>query len=74
MAQLVTLLAPPEGMEWVLLLAVVILLFGAGKLPDLARNAGRAIRIFKAETRELREDHQDHDKERPDSADATDAR
>jgi sec-independent protein translocase protein TatA len=56
MAQLIPLLAPPEGMEWVLLVAVVILLFGAGKLPDLARNAGRAMRIFKAETKELRDD------------------
>lgn len=59
MAQLIPLLAPPEGMEWILLLAVVILLFGAGKLPDLARNAGRAIRIFKAETKALREDNED---------------
>jgi sec-independent protein translocase protein TatA len=59
MAQMVTLLAPPEGMEWILLVAVVILLFGAGKLPDLARNAGRAMRIFKAETKELREDHEE---------------
>jgi sec-independent protein translocase protein TatA len=34
--------------ELLLILAVVILLFGANKLPDLARGSGRALRIFKA--------------------------
>lgn len=37
--------------ELLIILAVVILLFGASKLPDLARGSGRAIRIFKAETK-----------------------
>ena len=59
MAPLIPMLAPPEGMEWVLILAVVILLFGARKLPDLARSTGRAIRIFKSETKALREDDKD---------------
>ena len=31
--------------ELLLILAVVILLFGANKLPDLARGSGRALRI-----------------------------
>ncbi len=59
MAPLIPMLAPPEGMEWVLILAVVILLFGARKLPDLARSTGQAIRIFKSETKALREDDKD---------------
>ncbi len=41
--------------EMWILLAVVILVFGASKLPELARGSGQALRIFKAETRELRE-------------------
>ena len=39
--------------EIVLIFAVIILLFGASKLPELARGSGRALRIFKAETKGL---------------------
>jgi sec-independent protein translocase protein TatA len=42
--------------ELLIILAVVILLFGANKLPELARGSGRALRIFKAETKSLEED------------------
>jgi sec-independent protein translocase protein TatA len=45
----------PGGWELLLILAVVVLLFGAKKLPELARNSGQALRIFKAETKGLRE-------------------
>jgi sec-independent protein translocase protein TatA len=39
--------------ELLLILAVLVLLFGASKLPELARGSGRALRIFKAETKGL---------------------
>lgn len=39
--------------ELVLILLVFLLLFGAKKLPELARGGGRALRIFKAETKGL---------------------
>jgi len=39
--------------EIIIILAVVILLFGGKKLPELARGSGRALRIFKAETKGL---------------------
>ena len=42
--------------ELLIILAVIILLFGAAKLPDLARNSGRALRIFKSETKGLMDD------------------
>lgn len=42
--------------ELLIVLVVVVFLFGANKLPDLARGAGQALRIFKAETKDLRED------------------
>jgi sec-independent protein translocase protein TatA len=45
--------------ELLLILAVVVLLFGATKLPDLARGSGRALRIFKAETKGLMDDDED---------------
>jgi sec-independent protein translocase protein TatA len=35
--------------ELIILLVVLVLLFGAKKLPELARGSGRAIRIFKEE-------------------------
>jgi sec-independent protein translocase protein TatA len=42
--------------ELLIILAVVILLFGANKLPELARGSGRALRIFKAEVSSLDDD------------------
>jgi len=50
------LLAGLGTQELVLILLVVILLFGASKLPELARGSGRALRIFKAETKGLIDD------------------
>jgi sec-independent protein translocase protein TatA len=47
--------------ELLLILAVVVLLFGATKLPDLARGSGRALRIFKAETKGLMDDADEDD-------------
>ena len=49
----------PQGAEWLVILAIVILVFGAAKLPDLARGTGQALRIFKAETKGLRDDEED---------------
>jgi sec-independent protein translocase protein TatA len=37
--------------ELIILLVVLILLFGAKKLPDAARGIGRSLRIFKAEVK-----------------------
>lgn len=39
-----------------ILVGVLILLFGAKKLPDAARSLGRSMRILKAETKGLTED------------------
>ena len=50
------LIAVPGGWELVLIVLVILLLFGAKKLPELARGTGRALRIFKAETKGLVDD------------------
>ncbi|WP_327581003.1 Sec-independent protein translocase subunit TatA [Nonomuraea sp. NBC_00507] len=42
--------------EIILILVALVLLFGAKKLPDLARGVGRSLRIFKAETSKMTED------------------
>ncbi|ASW55066.1 Sec-independent protein translocase subunit TatA [Plantactinospora sp. KBS50] len=41
------------------LVVVLILLFGAKRLPDAARSLGRSMRIIKAETKGLVDDDQD---------------
>lgn len=41
-----------------ILVVVVLLLFGAPKLPGLARNLGKSMRIFKTEVDELRGDEE----------------
>ncbi|HEU5036982.1 MAG TPA: Sec-independent protein translocase subunit TatA [Nocardioides sp.] len=51
-----SLISMPQGAEWLVILAIVVLVFGAAKLPDLARGTGQALRIFKAETKGLRDD------------------
>jgi sec-independent protein translocase protein TatA len=45
--------------EIILILVALVLLFGAKKLPDLARGVGRSLRIFKAETSKLHDDDDD---------------
>jgi sec-independent protein translocase protein TatA len=41
------------GWEIILILAVVLILFGARKLPELAKGLGQGIREFKKATREV---------------------
>lgn len=45
--------------EIVLILAVLLLLVGGKKLPEVARGSGRALRIFRSEIRELEVPEQD---------------
>ncbi len=40
----------------IVLVVVLVLLFGAKRLPDAARSLGRSMRILKAETRGMQED------------------
>ena len=54
----IPLLAGLGTPELLIIFAVVVLLFGASKLPDLARNSGRSLRIFKAETKGLMSDQE----------------
>lgn len=44
------------GWHLLLFLAVLLLLFGATKLPALARSLGQSARAYKAEMRGLKED------------------
>ncbi|MDP9442918.1 MAG: Sec-independent protein translocase subunit TatA [Actinomycetota bacterium] len=51
----------PGPAELIIIVLVVMLLFGAKRLPELARGSGRALRIFKSETRGLMEDDDKQD-------------
>lgn len=42
-----------QGWEWLIILALALLLFGGAKLAGVGRSAGRAIREFKEETKGL---------------------
>ena len=46
----------PGGWELVLVVLVIMVLFGAKRLPEASRSLGRSMRIFKAETKGLRDD------------------
>ena len=56
--------------EIILVLLVLVLLFGAKKLPELARGSGRALRIFKAETKGLMDDDESSTKKSDDSSES----
>ncbi len=45
-----------RGWEWLIIAALVLLLFGAKRLPEAARGLGRSLRIFRAETKVLKDE------------------
>lgn len=45
-----------KPIHWVIFLVVLLLLFGAKRLPDLAKSVGQSLKIFKKEIKELNED------------------
>lgn len=53
------------GWEIVLILAVVLILFGAKKLPELAKGLGTGIKEFKKATREVTDEIQNAGNETP---------
>ena len=40
-----------QGPELLIILFIILLLFGAKRMPDMARSLGRSVRILKAETK-----------------------
>jgi sec-independent protein translocase protein TatA len=47
------------GSEIVLILLLVLIFFGAKKIPELARGLGRGIREFKDATKEIKDEIED---------------
>lgn len=52
-----------EPSHILLLLLVLVLLFGAKRLPDSARSLAKSLRIFKSELKEIDKDEKKTDKE-----------
>lgn len=54
------------GWEILLILLVLLIFFGAKKIPELARGLGRGIREFKDATKEIRDEiEMDDDRNKP---------
>jgi sec-independent protein translocase protein TatA len=53
------------GTEIILILAVILLFFGAKRLPELAKGLGRGIREFKDATKEIKNDIENSAKDEP---------
>lgn len=54
----------PGPMELVIILVIVLVIFGAGKLPMIGGNIGKAIKNFKSGIKEKEEEVAAADKER----------
>ncbi|HUA38401.1 MAG TPA: twin-arginine translocase TatA/TatE family subunit [Candidatus Sulfopaludibacter sp.] len=53
------------GWEWVIVILAVLLLFGAKKIPELARGLGTGIKEFKKATREVTDEIHNAAEEKP---------
>ncbi|NUL47065.1 Sec-independent protein translocase subunit TatA [Cellulosimicrobium funkei] len=45
-----------QGWQLVIIIAIVLLLFAAPKLPAMAKNLGQSMRIFKSEVKQMKDD------------------
>jgi sec-independent protein translocase protein TatA len=48
----------PQGLDWVWILLIVLVIFGGKKLPDLAKNLGKGLSEFKKGLNEVQSDVQ----------------
>ncbi|MGA3164112.1 MAG: twin-arginine translocase TatA/TatE family subunit [Verrucomicrobiota bacterium] len=53
------------GWEWIVVILAVLLLFGAKKIPELARGLGQGIKEFKKATREVTDEIKNAAEEKP---------
>ena len=58
-AQNVMAISMPQGLDWVWILLIVLVIFGGKKLPDLARNLGKGMSQFKKGLNEIEETKDD---------------
>lgn len=51
----------PEPIHILILVIVILLIFGAPKLPMIAKNVGKSLKVFKSEVDDLRGDKSEKD-------------
>ena len=61
------------GWHFLIILAVILLLFGAAKLPALAKSMGQSARVFKGEMKAMKDDDTTATTETPGAPNATSA-
>lgn len=63
----------PNGFEWIIIIAVFLLLFGGKKIPELMRGLGRGIREFNDAKDNVKKEIEDGMKEerKPSSSNST---
>ena len=54
--EMILAIGMPGGPEMIFILLVILLLFGAKRIPDLARGFGKGIREFKDATKEIKKE------------------
>jgi sec-independent protein translocase protein TatA len=56
------MLSGMRGQEWLIILFIILLLFGAKKLPEMARGLGRSVRILKSESKAAEDSLEEEEK------------
>ncbi|HXH36229.1 MAG TPA: Sec-independent protein translocase subunit TatA [Plantibacter sp.] len=56
-----------SGWHLVIILVIVLLLFGAPKLPGLARSVGQSMRIFKSEVKSMKSESEERSEPQPET-------
>ena len=56
----------PGGWEWILIFVVLLLLFGAKRLPDLAKGLGKGISEFRKAAKEVSNEIRQEELDKPD--------
>ena len=54
--QNIFLIGIPGGMEWVIIVLIILLLFGAKKIPELARGLGQGINEFRKASDDIQQE------------------
>jgi sec-independent protein translocase protein TatA len=54
-----------NGWHLLILLAVILLLFGAARLPALAKSVGQSARVFKGEMKQMKEETAEDQAKKP---------
>ncbi|MEH0057812.1 MULTISPECIES: Sec-independent protein translocase subunit TatA [Auritidibacter] len=63
----------PKGWPLVIVIILILLLFAAPKLPQLARNLGQSMRIFRSEVKQMKDEDQDSEKSQTSQKDSAES-